>query len=115
MELQRVSLSIASDAQLTDGELLERARRHLQVFDNPEFAEYNRPPWAASFPMFALEPSKAQAVTARRFFEAMIQTAYDLDLGDGRRFPLRKSVHALACLRTPAVCSHAVWHKNCLP
>ena len=37
--------------------------------------------------MFALEPSKAQAVTARRFFEAMIQMAHDLDLGDGRRFP----------------------------
>ena len=98
MELQRVSLSIASDAQLTDGELLERARRHLQVFDNPEFAEYNRPPWAASFPMFALEPSKAQAVTAGRFFEAMMQTAHDLDLGDSRRFPPCGDL----CMRSPA-------------
>ena len=71
---------------LSDDTLLERARGHLKVLELPQFASFNVPR-ASPYPFFRSQLERIPAVTARRFFDALVQTAEDLDLGMGRRFP----------------------------
>ncbi|TFK78547.1 hypothetical protein K466DRAFT_570771 [Polyporus arcularius HHB13444] len=70
-----------------DEALMERAQQHLQVLESPEFAKYNMPQWIGNPLQSQSNSDHARGTTARRLFDAMVQTADELDLGIGRRFP----------------------------
>ena len=85
-QLSAAASALVKDESLSDDTLLERARGHLKVLELPQFAHLNAP-LASHFPVLKSQLERIPAVTAGRFFDALIQTADDLDLGIGRRFP----------------------------
>ncbi|TFK81971.1 hypothetical protein K466DRAFT_655924 [Polyporus arcularius HHB13444] len=87
VELQYAALAIVNDTTLTDDDLLTRAQKHLGVLSRPEFAAYNCPKWIRKVFAVNSTPDRAREITARRLFDAMIQTADEFNLGIGRRFP----------------------------
>ena len=88
-ELQTIARTLVSDTTLSDDTLIKRAREHLRVFKLPQCAKYNYPRWIATrlVPSLSSQPDRVRAVTAERTFDALIQTAKDLDLGIGLRYP----------------------------
>ncbi|TFK79101.1 hypothetical protein K466DRAFT_570439 [Polyporus arcularius HHB13444] len=98
--LQHAALAIVEDTTLPDDVLLERATCHLQVFERPEFAAHSREKWMKNVSSLSRNPGRAEDFTARRFFDAMIQTADELNLRTGRRFPAAE-VCACALLLEP--------------
>ncbi len=98
--LQHTALAIVEDTTLPDDVLLERATYHLQVFERPEYATHSREKWMKNVSSLSRNPGRAEDFTARRFFDAMIQTADELNLRTGRRFPAAE-VCACALLLEP--------------
>ena len=97
MELQDLAHTLVNDTSLTDDELLKLARRSRRL----RVHQTQPAPWMAVVPACDQEPPRTRAVTAGRFFEAMIQTADHLNLGIGRRLPPPRYTHARMCWRGP--------------
>ncbi|RPD76811.1 hypothetical protein L226DRAFT_532837 [Lentinus tigrinus ALCF2SS1-7] len=96
IKLQEVASTIDKDTALTDHALHRCARDYLQILERPEFAEFNHPPWIAYIPSLKAQPERARAVTPGRFFDAMMKTADEFDLGSGRRYVCAE---VCACVR----------------
>ncbi|RPD76819.1 hypothetical protein L226DRAFT_611244 [Lentinus tigrinus ALCF2SS1-7] len=101
IKLQKVTSKIFNDHTLTDYTLEQRAYAHLEILERPEFAKWNHPRWLA--PMARARMIKVglleelvSAVTARRFFHAMLQTADEFRLDRGRRYACAE---VCACVR----------------
>ncbi|RPD76812.1 hypothetical protein L226DRAFT_611239 [Lentinus tigrinus ALCF2SS1-7] len=101
IKLEEVASTIVNDPRLTDYALEQRARAHLRILERPELAKWNHPQWlapiASSMKADRLVLEKlVSAVTAQRFFEAMIQTANEFNLRSGRR---HACAEVCACVR----------------
>ncbi|RPD53622.1 hypothetical protein L227DRAFT_382985 [Lentinus tigrinus ALCF2SS1-6] len=99
IKLQKVASKIFNDHTLTDYTLEQRAFAHLEILERPEFAKWNHPRWLAPMArMIGAEPVEelVSAVTARRFFAAMMQTAAEFRLYRGRRYVCAE---VCACVR----------------
>ena len=85
-KLSAAASALVKDESLSDDILLERARGYLKVLELPQFAHLNAP-LASQLPISRTLSERIPVVTAGRFFNALLQTADDLDLDIGRRFP----------------------------
>ncbi|RPD53627.1 hypothetical protein L227DRAFT_616830 [Lentinus tigrinus ALCF2SS1-6] len=113
IKLEEVASTIVNDPRLTDYALEQRARAHLRILERPELAKWNHPQWlapiASSMKADRLVLEKlVSAVTAQRFFEAMIQTANEFNLRSGRR---HACAEVCACVRLAQAAGplHETW------
>ncbi|RPD53623.1 hypothetical protein L227DRAFT_604481 [Lentinus tigrinus ALCF2SS1-6] len=127
IKLQEVASTIVNDPTLSDHALAERARAHLQILERPEFAKWNHLQWLADIGReMKVEPRELEelvsAATARRFFDAMMQTADEFNLRNGRRHacaetqdPLNISRGLLVVLELHTLLFMVWWHAMWYP
>ncbi len=82
----QTTLELTRDTTLSRVTLYERAGRHLDVLEKPEFEVYNRPEWLAKSLIFKMHPEKLRAFSVKRFFQGMYRTADEHNLTTGHRF-----------------------------
>ncbi|RPD53629.1 hypothetical protein L227DRAFT_383074 [Lentinus tigrinus ALCF2SS1-6] len=80
--------ALLRDEAISSASLHEKARQHLQVFDNPRCEQYNllSAEWADSLPSLRNLPEQCENITTRDFIGAMYQTGRELDLRVGARY-----------------------------
>ncbi|PIL30770.1 hypothetical protein GSI_06938 [Ganoderma sinense ZZ0214-1] len=81
---------LVRDSSLSDSDLYNDAKRHLQVLVHPSFADIDQPAWVRR-----IQPFYGFSITysSSKLFDALYQTADELGLASGKRY-----VSAAVCL-----------------
>ncbi|KAA1478005.1 hypothetical protein DENSPDRAFT_845195 [Dentipellis sp. KUC8613] len=82
--LNKSVLEIISNRTLSDADLHDQAKKHLQILTRPSFESYNVPKWVARVPLPV--DIDSHKFNMKNLFDAMYQTASDLKLASGARY-----------------------------